>query len=422
MDALYSVLKITSMLGTGAFGALALLTKYKDDAGKMTKWGKVALGGIVISSSISLGLYLLEVSKSKAAADKAKLEAEATTKTLTEIQYNAQVTAEQQKKSLAETNILKSGLAEALHQQKLNLERSNYIAQGMETTVAAQRSVLSGNEKILTGVSNTVSKQGEVLSLTANTLRDTQRLLHPVNSLQLRIHLTIPIKTPSIAEYMARIAGELDPMFKYLNGLGNWEEEGRRALGKKGLEAPMPTAIGIPFGVAVGPHPDERANEVLNVQWIELAFYRKPIDPTKFRPFDARTDEPNQADIRARLVSSETTRPLLLHYFGSKEDLQIRGDLETNPEEWMVSGDLLSIQDLAEGQLFISLGPMGRSISADGQMDWFPERNHFYFTNLYLRISKRMFQIGGNDLTEYRTSEGAPYWCYRFRNSQTAQR
>lgn len=106
---LYSVLKITSMLATGAFGALALLTKYKDDNGKMTKWGKVALGGILISSSISLGLYLLETSRAKAAAEKAKAEAEATTKTLREIQTNAQVTADQQKKSLDETNILKAG-------------------------------------------------------------------------------------------------------------------------------------------------------------------------------------------------------------------------------------------------------------------------------------------------------------------------
>jgi hypothetical protein len=98
--------------------------------------------------------------------------------------------------------------------------------------------------------------------------------------------------------------------------------------------------------------------------------------------------------------------------------LQIRGDLNTNPEEWMLSNNVLSIPELSEGgQLFISLGPQGRLISDEGNMDWFPERQHFYFTSLYLRISKRKFVIRGKDLTQYQTSEGAPYWCYQFRQA-----
>lgn len=156
---MYSLLKITSMIATGAFGALALLTKYKDDKGKMTKWGKVALSGIIISSVISLSLYVLETSKARAAAEKAKAEAEATTKTLQSIQSNAQTTADQQKKSLEETNILKLGLEKTLEQQRLNLNRSDYIAKGMENSLIGQQLVLGGNKKILSGVTNTVNEQ-----------------------------------------------------------------------------------------------------------------------------------------------------------------------------------------------------------------------------------------------------------------------
>ena len=58
------------------------------------------------------------------------------------ILVNAHTTAEQQKRSLAETNILKSGLEKTL-------ERSDYIAKGMENSLASQQSVLRGNERIL---------------------------------------------------------------------------------------------------------------------------------------------------------------------------------------------------------------------------------------------------------------------------------
>jgi hypothetical protein len=140
------------MIATGIFGALGLLTKYKNDEGKITKWGRVALAGILISSAISLGLYVLETSRAKAAAIKAEGVAKATAQKLETILVNAQTTAEQQKKSLEETNLLKLGLEKTL-------ERSDYIAKGMENSLAAQQTVLSGNKSILGGVTNTVENR-----------------------------------------------------------------------------------------------------------------------------------------------------------------------------------------------------------------------------------------------------------------------
>ena len=163
MDLLYSLLKVTSMIATGAFGALGLLTKYRDEKGKITAWGRVAFCGILISSSISLGLFALETSRAKDAAVKAKDDFETTSHKLETIQKDAQTTANQQKESLNETKILRSSLQESL-------ERSKYIAKGMENNLIAQEAVLRGNEKILNGVTNTLQSQADVLARSETNL------------------------------------------------------------------------------------------------------------------------------------------------------------------------------------------------------------------------------------------------------------
>jgi len=101
MDVCYGILKFTSMLATGLFGVLGLLTKFRDDeTDKITKWGKVAIVGIVLSCSFSLILYTLEMLRAKQAAEDAKAKYETTTKKLDEISIAAQRTAELQSKNL----------------------------------------------------------------------------------------------------------------------------------------------------------------------------------------------------------------------------------------------------------------------------------------------------------------------------------
>src|SRR4051812_9115259 len=103
MDLLYNLLKLASLLATGAFGILALVTKYEDDQGGITRWGKIAIGGIVVSSGISLALYALEASRAKETADRATAEAEVTKRHLEQLEAKAIETAKQQKRSLEET-------------------------------------------------------------------------------------------------------------------------------------------------------------------------------------------------------------------------------------------------------------------------------------------------------------------------------
>src|SRR5262245_11550573 len=72
MDFWINALKVVSIVAAGIFGTLGLLTKYKD-GDRITRWGKIALGGIVFSSMLSLALQLLQTSKETAQQQQAAI-------------------------------------------------------------------------------------------------------------------------------------------------------------------------------------------------------------------------------------------------------------------------------------------------------------------------------------------------------------
>lgn len=125
----YSLLKITSMIATGMFGGLGLLTRYKDERGKITPWGKIALVGILLSSAFSLGLYYLEMEKSRKQSDEAKAKAEATQSALASISHDAKITAGDLKTTLAK--------------QELNLEKADNIQGDMGRQLQMSNSISS---------------------------------------------------------------------------------------------------------------------------------------------------------------------------------------------------------------------------------------------------------------------------------------
>jgi hypothetical protein len=60
-----NILKLLGLVLTGAFGILGLLTEFRDDkTKKITKWGKVALFGIFLSTALSFVSQVLEARKS----------------------------------------------------------------------------------------------------------------------------------------------------------------------------------------------------------------------------------------------------------------------------------------------------------------------------------------------------------------------
>jgi hypothetical protein len=65
MTTALNILKLIGLVLTGAFGILGLLTEFRNDkTKKITKWGKVALSGIVLSTALSVVAQVLESAKS----------------------------------------------------------------------------------------------------------------------------------------------------------------------------------------------------------------------------------------------------------------------------------------------------------------------------------------------------------------------
>lgn len=346
MDAWISLFKITSILAAGFFGALGLLTKYKDDAGKITRWGRVALGGILLSSSFSVLLYALEASKAKAAAEKAKAEANATAQLLQNILVNAQTTAEQQQRSLNETNQLKLGLEEALKQQQLNLQRSDYIAKGMENSLSTQQSVLSGNERILGGVTSTIEKQGEILSQTTTTLHDTQRLLQPIGEIKVGFAIGIS-ESPNTSGYLKYLREE----FKRAKQLSL--ETGKTNVGQ-GIRFGSFNSIWIGPDSPLLPNAGSKAG-FLKIIPFYINFYRAKVTPSMW--LDRRFDMP-KPDLKLHVLGADFDQGPGAQKVGFDrgENLRIEYDMSTDSFSlhgsfikagtWYDNGSITSTLDL----------------------------------------------------------------------------
>lgn len=186
MESLYSIMKIASMIATGLFGALALLTKYKNEDGRITKWGKIALSGIIMSVAFSLGLYTLETARAKAAAVKAEAEAKAQSKQLETILVNAETTAEQQKMSLDETNLVKQDLTKAL-------EKSDQIAGDLQDSLTLQK------------------EEGEKAAVRNDQmLAQVERTIHPLFPLEMRLVYLAPLSDGVTMPFRQKLQAQLE--------------------------------------------------------------------------------------------------------------------------------------------------------------------------------------------------------------------
>lgn len=76
MTLLLTILKLVSTALAGAFGILALVVEYKHE-GKITKWGRIALVGVIASTAVSLITQSLEFLNAEFDARKSALESKA---------------------------------------------------------------------------------------------------------------------------------------------------------------------------------------------------------------------------------------------------------------------------------------------------------------------------------------------------------
>lgn len=59
-ELLLALLQVLGVILAGGFGLLGLLTKYRDEAGRITRWGRVALVGVVVSTLVAVSAQALE--------------------------------------------------------------------------------------------------------------------------------------------------------------------------------------------------------------------------------------------------------------------------------------------------------------------------------------------------------------------------
>src|SRR5208283_4769294 len=57
--------KASSIVLTGAFGVLGLVKDFKDKKGKITKWGRISLAGILLSTGLGVIAQIMETSKAE---------------------------------------------------------------------------------------------------------------------------------------------------------------------------------------------------------------------------------------------------------------------------------------------------------------------------------------------------------------------
>jgi hypothetical protein len=400
MDLLYSILKITSMIATGVFGALGLLTKYKDDKGTITRWGRIALAGILLSSGFSLGLYILETSKAKAAAEKAKTEAEATSQVLKNILSNAQTTA--------------AGLEQTLDQQRRNLERSDYIAVGMENSLAAQRLVVSGNKTILSGVTNSVKKQGELLTLNTGTLNEVTRGLYPIKDVTIGYWISVPTDHVQLKKYIDRFDRELTPLLPRLTfgsripGIRGGSSEG---------DSKRYTSINFDGDAPLAPSEtsEKLAYTILGYLDVELKFFKQPIDPSSYRVSAANRMPDLRLEVTGGFSSGLSGEHLIQYDIPSRQFRLYAPKLASDPQYWSSTGKILGIPDLLGAQMIVRLPSIW--VSRDATVDaYLPEiRRRFELDTLIISISGgRQFWFRRNMFQKYIDENGYPIYSFIF--------
>ena len=410
MDLLYGFLKIASLIGAGIFGALGLLTKYKDEAGKITRWGRIALGGIVISSTISLGLYILETYRAKAKAVEDQTKAAAMAQKLETILINAQTTAEQQKKSLDETNALKRGL-------DTSLTRSDEIARGMNHSLEIQESVLSGNQQIFGGVSSTLEKQGELLKVNTNTLNEVSRGLYPIKDVRIGYWIRVPTNHPQLKPYLDRFNSVLAPMLPlpfdsrmhWLTG-GTGSGENPKYYDDFGFSAAAPFA----------PDRDKEklAYMLLNYLSLDLHFYRTPIATANHRSISGNGGPENKPDLELGVsseLSSEREKHSVVYDLKSKQ-FMIRGSmLRSDPQYWQSTDRIVGLPDLLGGQMFVHLRQI--MVSGDPTVDQYLTeiRKGLEIQTLIVSLSSgREFWFKGDELQKHVDQSGHPIYSFIF--------
>jgi hypothetical protein len=210
MDTLEHFVQLISMIASGVFGALGLLTEYKDKVtGRITAWGKVALIGVISSAVLSIVLFSLQSSRSAVAAKRAKQDAEALTATLSRILSTAHDTVDQQQANLAESKRISKASSETLIALENGSKRSASIASGLSTSLARQSEDLDNGRRIASDLKAAVVSQQTLLRQQHDVYLNTLRPSVPLEPLSIVYELEYPMDQPKLSAYVSRLENDI---------------------------------------------------------------------------------------------------------------------------------------------------------------------------------------------------------------------
>lgn len=196
-----SILKLISLLLAAGFAILGTTVDYKKE-GQVTKWGRIAIIGVIVSgllSSILLGMEETNkaAAQKKAAAEKVRAEEKANEE---KAELNNQF---QNLVTKAEDNIGKT---------EETLGKTNEVAQDVQQSVTDQKNLMAQTQTISGGVDKTVVQQQKTFQKTQDlqkqqgaVLQNTLRVLNSFKQFKVNYVMIFPTEMPKFQHFLTNL-------------------------------------------------------------------------------------------------------------------------------------------------------------------------------------------------------------------------
>lgn len=216
VDTAISVMKVISMIAAAVFGAVGVLTEYRDKQGNVTRWGKVALAGVIISGFLSITLHWFETDRAKAEAVDARRRADEATAALAKILNASDAISRRQAATLADTATISRSTAgisrdtaTALESLKKVTDQGRDIANSMTVALNRAEEGLVETRRVAAGMRDSLDAQSRVLREQTRVQRQVVRAYYPLQPLTIHYEIQYAMDEPRFAPYIARVEGEI---------------------------------------------------------------------------------------------------------------------------------------------------------------------------------------------------------------------
>ncbi len=176
--------KLASSIAAALFGVFGVLGETRDSEGRLTRWGRVAIVGVLVSCLLAIVSLRLEQSEEQRKAENDKQRRSEDLR-IQQQNLGTQTKILDQARGLADSLSVTTGLqTEALNVLRHSEDQQRAIASDLEKSVTSQRDLLSGQERVA---------------------RDMRRSLHPLKPFAFVVAFVYRFDDPTVSNYVARL-------------------------------------------------------------------------------------------------------------------------------------------------------------------------------------------------------------------------